>query len=168
MSDEGKPLLPSELVKAHVAGGGFENDEVIMKAAEAFFPERYAPEPKPSESGSIPFGWVRDVSVAKYEEASKDPDFEKVRQRMISTLNAEDAEAANSDFDSFNFFYSASKEQLRQESEERVARSVESAKAQLKEKERQKKIMGNIGNGDFRTMDAAAKLAERFFEVNPQ
>lgn len=107
---------------------------------------------------------MKHPEAAKYEEATQDPDFQRVRERMISTLSPEDKEAANSDFDSFNFFYAATKEQLRQESEERVAKSVEMAKAQLKQKEREKKIMGSIGSGDYRTMDAAAKLAERFLK----
>jgi hypothetical protein len=165
MGDESKPMLPSEILKDHVQKGGFENDDVVFEAAEAFFPERYAPEPKPPESGTIPPGWVKHPEAARFEELRKeDPDFERVKERMVSTLNPEDAAAANSDYDAFNFFYAASKEQLQQESEERVAKAVEMAKAQLKQKEREKKIMANVGNGDFRTMDQAAKLAERFLK----
>ena len=144
----------------------FENDDAYREIVgrHQFQGKVDTPDPGPRESGTIPDGWVRDPEASQYEKRKTSPDFEKVRERMLSTLSPEDAVAANSDYEAFNFHFAAVQEQLRQESEARVAKAVEMARVQLKEKEREKKILGNLNNGDYRTMDAAAKIAERFLK----
>ena len=77
---------PSELLKAHVAAGGWENDEIILDAAgKAFFPERYAPPPKEEVREVIPPGYIKHPEAKKFEEARAAKDFEAAG-RMVGAL----------------------------------------------------------------------------------
>jgi len=122
MSDENKPLKPSEFLKDHVAKGGFENDDVVMEAAgKAFFPERCDP-PAPPAVEKIPFGYVKDEDAFLYEEKMRRRDAEQVKQRMREILPPEDASLANRDYSAFNFEFDRVSEQMRQEREAAEAR----------------------------------------------
>lgn len=125
MSDEqDKVLKPSEFLKSHVEGGGFANDDAVMEAAgRAFFPEKVDP-PAPTVRQVIPPGFIKAPEVAAFEEKRKQADFENVKERMRTTLTPEDAAAANSDYETFNFEYERTAEAMRQECEEAEAKAT--------------------------------------------
>jgi len=123
MSDESRPLKPSEFVKDHVSKGGFENDDAVLEVAgRAFFPEKCDP-PASTVREVIPPGYVKAPEVAAYEEKRKEKDFDKVRERMVETLTPADAAAANSDYETFLFEYDRTAEVMRQEREEAEAKA---------------------------------------------
>jgi hypothetical protein len=169
MSEETKSVV--EQLDEYLAGDRpgnrrFEGDEGYLDiVARSQFPEKFDPEPKVEVVREvIPEGYVLDPDAAEYQKRSKRRDFQQVRDRMLSTLSREDLEYIDGDYERFNFEFDAVAETLKQEREEREAKEAKEREARDRQSEYERKILAKLGSGDWRTQDAAAKIAERYLK----
>jgi hypothetical protein len=153
MSEETKSVV--EQLDEYLAGDRpgnrrFEGDEGYLDiVARSQFPEKFDPEPKVEVVREvIPEGYVLDPDAAEYQERSK----------------REDLEYIDGDYERFNFEFDAVAETLKQEREEREAKEAKEREARDRQSEYERKILAKLGSGDWRTQDAAAKIAERYLK----
>ena len=90
----------------------------------------------------IPPGYILAPEAARYAEVKQERDFDEVRERMRRELDPQSQAEADSDYERFNLYYSATKEAMRQERDEREA----TAKAARDKLEAQKSVYRKIMN----------------------